>query len=481
MTALPKTIVTHQSLVLPTTTVGIVALLRGTVSTWTTRLAWSLLVAITGWRCVDIALFDFRSHPVSGDQTNFVMQAQSLLHGANLLYDADDLRRWAEFGWADKPYGLFFRTVEDGWVFAKPYGYSAYLVPFMWLFGDLAGIAIGNAVLLAAMTAVVVALLRLRLSGFVVPVLAVAFVFMSANQFYGWVVHTELFLATLVGVACWFLIRHRDSGVLAHALAGTAVAAFLFSEKATMAFVLGPLIAVVLIKMSNWQRRLVTVGAGVAATVLFVSPYLWYSGGEHWNPYQGERYYSRGEVQFGGPVSDPSPAWNTAPKGEFFGAGVIQRIAKAPEAAAQSALTTVAGRHTGLLVFAPLSLFVLARAVRRWRTMSHESRGLFVGVVAYLILYVLITPRYYIGGASLGNRYFVQISTAVVALLALDPPRRATATKMASLSALLSMVLIWPHHLTPRNAYSERLHVTTPLQRLFPPETQLSNWELFNK
>ena len=444
------------------------------------RVAWALLLVVTLWRFVDIASFDVRDGPLAGDQANFVLQAQSLRHGANLSFDSEDLRRWSEFGWADKPYGLFYRATDDGWVFAKPYGYSAYLVPFMAVLGEARGIAVANGMLLAALIAVVVALLRLRMTGPVVPLVATACVFASAAPFYGWVVHTEVFLAVLVGAACWLVIRHFDTGSYASGLSAVIVVAFAFSEKATLAFVFAPVLLLMLVKLGNWRRRVGVVAVGGAAVLVFVSPYLWYSDGQHWNPYQGERYYSFGEVPFDGVSSANDVRMKSADRNHYFSAEAFGRVGRAPEAIPQSALTTVVGRHTGLLVFAPMSLIALAYTVRRWRDADQVARLLLAGTVAYLLLYVLLLPRFYVGGSSFGNRYFVQISTATVAVLVLSPMRSATMIRAAVGSLMMSVVLLWPHHLAPRTTYSQRLHVTTPLQRLLPGETQLGNWETFS-
>jgi hypothetical protein len=435
---------------------------------------------IAAWRIIDIGLFDVRDGLLAGDQTNFVMQAQSLRHGLNLSYDADDLRRWVEFGWADKPYGLFYRETDTGWIFAKPYGYSAYLVPFIWLLGDARGIAVANAVLLGALVTVVVAVLRLRLRGPAVPLAATAVVFASSAYFYGWVVHTEVFLATGVGLACWLLIKHLDSRSYPLAVAATVVVAFLFSEKATMAFVFAPVLVVLLLRLETWRRRVGVLAAGCAAVLIFAAPYLWYSGGEGWNPYQGDRYYSLGEVPFDGASSGTEIPTKNTDRDSFFSIDVLKRISRESEDIPRSAMTTLIGRHTGLLAFAPMALFALAATIRRWRTVDASGRALFAGVVTYLSLYVLLTPGYYVGGASFGNRYFVQISTVTVALLALIPVRTATIVRAAGASAALSVVLLWPHHVAPRTTYSERLDVTTPIQRLLPGESQLGNWETFN-
>lgn len=444
--------------------------------------AWAVLVALVLWRVADLITFDFRKYPLSGDQASFVMQAQSLAHGGhNLSFDVADFERWVALGWADQPYGLFFRQTDSGWIFGKPYSYSLYLAPFMRLFGDVTGIAVANAALLVALTVVIVMILRTRYSGTAVPLATVAFVFGSASQYYAWVAHTELLLALGVGVATYSIVRCHDGNGrrIGHLVLLAATVAWLFSEKATMGFVFLPIVLVMFRRATSTRERIWFLGVGAVSVALFVSPYLWYSQGQSWNPYQGERYRATVGVPFDGSPDLLSGAWKSASKEDFFSSKVLEVVTKSPAEIPRSVVTSTVGRHTGLLAFAPMSFFVLVLAIRRFRSSRPEARAVWIGIAGYLLLYALLIPRFYTGGHSLGNRYFVQISTFVVGLLVLRGPSKKTVDRLALVAIAASVTLIGPHLMSPRNAYSQRLGVTTPIQRLLPAETQLRNWRLY--
>jgi hypothetical protein len=231
---------------------------------------------------------------------------------------------------------------------------------------------------------------------------------------------------------------------------------------------IAPVMMLMLIRLGTRRRRIGVLVAGGAAVLVFASPYLWYSGGENWNPYQGDRYYSFGEVPFDAQPSAEDIQPKSADRNDFFSIRALERIGRTPGDIPRSAMTTLFGRHTGLSVFAPMALFALAVTARRWRVVTALSKTLLTGMSAYLSLYVILSPRFYVGGSSFGNRYFVQISTVAVALLAVSPIRTRTMMRAAAASIVASVVLLWPHHVSPRTTYSERLDVTTPLQRLLP-------------
>jgi hypothetical protein len=137
------------------------------------------------------------------------------------------------------------------------------------------------------------------------------------------------------------------------------------------------------------------------------------------------------------------------------------------------------GRHTGLIVWAPLSVIALVAGLAGFRRLDVMGRAMLVAVLGYGALYLLLFPLNYFGGAhSLGNRYFVQISPVVLGLLAQQAWKTRTAVA-ASLGAMaFSLVVLWPHHTDPRMAYL-RIDRTSAVQELFPAGSNHSSYGEF--
>src|SRR5690606_21767332 len=101
---------------------------------------------------------------------------------------------WQQLGWTDYPNGLFTQQRADGWAFAKPYGYSVWLAPFLALFPAPVSVALANSVLLALYVALITAIVAAIYRGPVVPVVAGTFALSSAAVFYAFTTHSDLFL-----------------------------------------------------------------------------------------------------------------------------------------------------------------------------------------------------------------------------------------------------------------------------------------------
>ena len=122
------------------------------------RHRWSLLVllAVTVAVLVPVAttLTDIRDLKPYGDQTSHLYLGLSFAYDSHTLnFDRQDARRWQELGWVAEPFTLFFQRYDGGWAASKPYGYPAFLAPFIAALGPVHGLSIGNAVLLLALVA----------------------------------------------------------------------------------------------------------------------------------------------------------------------------------------------------------------------------------------------------------------------------------------------------------------------------------------
>jgi hypothetical protein len=439
------------------------------------RVAWAALAIATLVTCVGTLRHDYRDATLVGDQASQLMQAVSLARGGDLSYDAADLRHYADATWRERyrpPAGLLFQRDGDGWAFAKPYGYSLVVAPFLRALGPSRGVAVANTVLLLAVLAVCIALLRLRLDGPAVPLTAAALVLVSNVVPYAYVLYVELFTALVVGLAAYGLLRAaRDrtpwAAVLGFGATGLAVA-----EKSTLAIVLGPLALVALAKLPGLRARLPALAAVAVVFGLAVVPYWRASDGDSLSPYGGERYTTRGgQVPFSDPPAPPDRYGRSSTDETLSVSYVSDALGESWRDKARSAVTYVVGRHTGVLLFMPVAVVVAALALLTGRRMSAPGVAIVGGLALYALAYVvLFTDNYYGGGQSYGNRYFVQVGPLVAALAAAAPipSRRLAVGALGSIA--FGLVILWPGVRHPSTAV-EHIERTTALQRRFPFES----------
>jgi 4-amino-4-deoxy-L-arabinose transferase-like glycosyltransferase len=423
-------------------------------------------VALAIWAAVivfDTVTHDFRDPPPVGDQTSHVAQALSLAYDSHTLnFDQQDLTRWQSIGWLDQPYAVLFQRYDgDRWAFAKPYGYSLYLAPFIAAFGVPSGVAIGNTLLLLLVLGLVITAARIAYRGPAVPLIAAATVLAAYTYMYAYVVLTELFLASLVLAALTSAAAFHRSRRPAWALLSMALMGFGVSEKPAFLALFAPVVAVLV-----WQerRRWLRVAMPVlAATVFAVSclPYLKYSDWQSFTPYGGERYQVRSSTPFNGGGFVPATFETESSLDQLF-----DPVSDKLEAAAYY----VVGEHTGMLVFIPFALLVIVASLLRWRDAGALGRALLIGVLAYILSYVVLFPlNFYGGGQSLGNRYFLQIAPAVVILAVWCRLSPRLVSGLAIAGIVVGLVMLWPQHSKPNEAYSS-LDKTSALQRLMPFE-----------
>lgn len=443
-----------------------------TVAAW---VAFALVAVVVAH---SIRGYDFRDRPVFGDQASFILQAQSLAHDDhNLSYDAADFERFRDLGWADQPLGLFFQRNDHGWAFAKPYGYSVWLVPFIRVLGPGRGVAAANLVLLGIVGLLGALALRLRFRGAVVPIVLGAFLFGSYLFFYGYHLYTELFLAALVGGAFLALVKGTLGRNPVLVGAGLVVAAFLVVEKPPALVLVAPAVLVALRRIGSWRTRCALAGVAAVVALVAVVPYLHYSDFATWNPYGGERYYAATGVPFGG-----SGGYWRYHSDETFSLGYVtdNAFGDLPDKA-RSALYYVAGRHTGVAVFMPLAVFLVGVAALGWRRSDDLGRSVLAGLAAYVVFYVWFFPfNYYGGGQSFGNRYFLQASPVVLFLPALFRMRARTLAVGSAACVVVAVVLLGPHYRDPSGALLE-LHRTSPAQRLLPFEVNQTRANFFKR
>ncbi|MGK2928451.1 MAG: hypothetical protein ACSLFO_02630 [Acidimicrobiales bacterium] len=471
---------------------------------------------------------------VSGDQATFTLNALSIA-GGDLSYDEQDYDSWLDLDWEVNPRGLFMQRTDEGWAFAKPYGYSVLLAPFVnWFGAD--GISYANAGLLLAYAWCWYAIGRTRWRPAAAAMVATTATVASNAWPMAFPAHADLFVAVVVGVAVLAGVRvvlgravDRGVGAAVRAPLGRAAtilwpclavvaAAVLVTEKLPALVAVGPLLAVALWR-APWRGRIPAVLLGLAVVAVSVVPYLDYSEGASWNAYGGDRYYAPAGTPWAG-ANDPAATADTADdiiqwrtRDTMSAQKVLDNITDPSEDIPHAALTYAVGRHTGALTNQPVVATLAAAAIgavvlrrrRRARAGTNDADddgdvqagpeesgdrsypwwtpalvAAAVGLVGYAALYlVTFTDNYFGGGQSVGNRYFLQISVLVAVVpVAARITERAAATS-AVLGAAVAYALITPHLVEADDAFFHIERTTSLGERLLPFEhTQSGNWRL---
>jgi hypothetical protein len=427
-------------------------------SIWIRRATTAAMIALAiviAVQIVRVATYDITSGPIVGDQASHVLQAISIADGANLSFDQADVESFEAIGWG-LPRGLFYRTVADGYTFAKPYGYSLFLAPFVAAFGVSTGIAIANSVIVLALIGLCFAIMVRRFRPLVSLATSAVFVLGSSAYVFGYVVHPDLFLAMLSALFAYLGLRALDGGGIAVLAGLAAVTGFAVSEKPPILAAYGFVGLLLAWKRRNELSALIALAAGfVGGLAVSLVPYLYYSDFSSWNPYSGDRFYSgSGDLPF-----DLTPATSggvPAATEKFFSLNYwIDVLGEEQREIAESAVYWAIGRHTGILPFMPLAALLLV--VVCWRLPRHWNWGgaaFVAGIGAYSLAYVALFPfNYFGGGQTVGNRYLLQIVPLVLAVPVLVGLGTKQLWKIVGLSVVLSMLFLGPQLRDPERSY----------------------------
>lgn len=415
---------------------------------------------------------DFRAQRLVADQASFLDQAMSLIYDHDLRITSADVHHWTLLHWprAGHPTGLYLQRFGDGWAYAKPFGYSYWLAPFVYWFGPVRGVAVANTVLFVIAVAAVILLLRRRYRGAVVPLVVGALMLVTNVMLYLFPIGVELFYVCLLALfflAAWY----GAEGGLWPALAAVALAGFLFSEKASFALVVGPVLVWVLVRQRGWARRAGVVGVGVAVVVVSVVPYWHYSQGKSITPYGGRRYYAYNGLM---PFQQGAIVKHVKSDETISVNYVVKSTTSRPNDKAWAAAYYVAGEHIGLLVFMPIAVFVVALALWDIRRSTWYSRAALIGLGLYVLFYIVLFPRnVYGGGQAIGNRYFVQIAPVVIAIAVASGIKARRLAIAGVVGVVLPIIMLWPQLYSPRDDLY-KIYRNTPLQRLMLYEQHIA-------
>ncbi len=402
--------------------------------------------------------FHMTEYPLVGDASSHALQALSIAHDLDLKYDERDGKYWKELNWSKNPDGLFFQSYQEGYAFAKPYGYSLFLAVFIFLFGT-AGFAVGNVLIFGLINVFIFLTLRVFYEKMESVLLTISFTFFSYVYMYVFYVHSDLFLALLSSIFVFLLTKLFDQPNKLYFTALCLVTAFIVSEKPPAILVIFPVLFFYFLK----NRGIRVVGTFallfLVGFFLFILPYLHYSDYKSWNPYKGNRFYSTMSNQFTFDSNRPPSSYHAIDTGRHFDMpGVIKRVLDTSEAGekARSFYYYFFGAYTGMVVFIPFAFLIITLSILR--IMNKPDLQLLaaplIGIFLYILFYVaLFHTNYYGGGQSLGNRYFLQVFPFLVLPLGGLKLKKKKVVVLSLLTLGLSIIFVYKHHLEPERAH----------------------------
>ena len=395
-----------------------------------------------------------------GDEGTYLAMTASLVRDGDLAFDGRDRER----ALAEEPPATLVLQRSGGRVtYSKPVLYPLLAAPLYALLGARGLVALN--LLLTAGAAVVAwrFLRRLGTPGGAALTLA-----------------TFLVCGVLPFYLAW---RMSDAALVAFALAGSALAAgalrgeragpaaaaaggLLLGLVASMRFP-GAALAAAPVLGGLWlgrpRRALAIALAALLGFGLVSLAGLGLTGTA--NPYKTER--SSFSAATGYPL-----AGEEAAGGRFESHPATQSATWLPRVAwtrsGYSALYALIGRHTGLLVYFPAALVLVAVTLRR---PDRVGLALLAGPAVAVVFYLLWMPENYFGGSTfIGNRYFLMAYPALLAALPRLPRARWLALAwvvglLAGGSALASI------RAAGEAAPSSQSHAAAGLFRLLPGET----------
>jgi len=442
----------------------------------TRRLSWIVLLALGAALLVGAATFDHAAWPsLVGDESTYLMAAQSLAFDHDYLYTAADYHRFVALT-GRQPDGVILQRSPRGLTFAKPLLYPLAIAPFVRL-APARGPAIANA-LFVVLAALAAARALERRLGPAAALWVAACLFASVAFAYVFWAHEDAFLLALTaaGLAAATAWRTEDGPPLRRtALAGPALGGVLLAlvtlGRPVYAGLLLAGAAITARDGADGGRRLRAFAVAAVATLIV-------AGGAHrlasgvWNPYGGERqgFYSA----IGFPEVNLQPGlWDkwiaeggTGSWLDGFGLswGLDGRLL------GWNSLYFLAGRDLGLLPYFLPGLL----AVFLFRPGGGRAPLLLAVALGVLLLFLLRPFNFFGGGGAIANRYFLPLYPAL--WFAVGRPLRA---RTAVLCGLLAAPFLWPLWSAPR-AFPWRPDgtyrwVTPAAVRLLPFETTQSH------
>ncbi|RMH15789.1 MAG: hypothetical protein D6696_19745 [Acidobacteria bacterium] len=414
---------------------------------------------------------------VWGDEGTFLAMAESLVHDRDLAFDERDRRRLLAAAETEPGAGaVILERDDDGTIaFSKPILYPLAAAPFVALFGDQ-GPALLNALLLALALALAHAFLSRwndpGRSALVVVTFAGASVLLPYVLWRMSDVMQAAFTLAGLALSCAALrpAAARPQGRLSRLLDrrwAPCLGAVLLGLTVAMRVTNAALAAVPVLAhlFARRRRRAVALAASAALAYLAAAGLTWQLTG-HPDPYRAPRTSFTAATGYpAGPEAAAAERFDRRPATHHRSLAAVGKLDRVAYSAAYFWL----GRHTGLAVYFPAALALLAAALRRPDALGRAALLAFAACVAFFVGWL---PENYFGGHTfIGNRYLL---TAYAALLV--APRRLPGRRLlfavwglafvAYASALWSTV-----RCRGLDVYPSQSHAHAGLFRLLPYES----------
>jgi hypothetical protein len=362
-----------------------------------------------------LALADLRDSftTVRGDEGTYLAMAESLALDGDLRLEAADVERLVAAADPGRQ-AVILQQVESGDFYSKPALYPLLAAPFYRVLGGASGLVALNLLALAAALGCAWLYLR-RFDADRALLTLVSFAGAGALLAYvAWRTSDLVQVAAvLAGLAlCLGPLPRRGLGeVIPRAVAarplfagpGAALLGGLLlglagSLRITNLVMAGaPLLA---LWLHGQRRRAGLVALGVAAALLTGAASNWALAGAT-SPYRTTR--ATFDTASGYPSAEATPTENRYETS--YSKVRIRSPRLRPAVSAYAALYFLVGRHSGLLLYSPVALLLLAASLRR---LDRTGGALWLAAGGLSLLYLLWLPHnYFGGGACIGNRYFL--------------------------------------------------------------------------
>lgn len=356
-----------------------------------------------------------------GDEGTYAAMAESLAHDHDLVFDQRDRHRAVEASLGESP-NVILHRVDDHLYYSKPPIYPLLVAPFFLVAGRFAFWIVNLVVLGLAAGLAWQALPEDDQRGWkLVTFLAAS----AVPPYVVWAMSDVLqFAFAWLAVSAVALALQPSSGGSRRGLLGSRLNAWLLVAGACLGLLvvmrqpqivlaLGVVVAVGLAR--SW-RKAGLLAASAVVVIALAAAASWATVGT-WNPYTATR------TSFNAGVGYPDNAVSAPVESQLEAKRASHRYdwstdwdRRTPWSAAYS----LVGRHTGLLPYFPLALFLLAWGLSPRRL--GRRTVVTLAVVGLWAFYLLYRPDNYFGGsAAVGNRYFLPSYGILFAMLAWAP------------------------------------------------------------
>ncbi len=399
---------------------------------------------------------------IAGDESTFLAMTESLAQDGDLAFtDADRARLEAARDPARKT--VILQRAGDRITYSKPVVYPLLAVPFALVLGR-AGMFLFSGLLVAAALwlfwttvrespdrgAWALTIATFAATGVLLPQIA-------------WSMGDALQFALALGGATLCLTRRpRLAGSVAPTVGGLLLGLLVAMRLPNG--ILAAAVVLALVVGGRARRGALAAAGGVAG--LLAALLLNYALIGSVDPYRAER------ATFNVATGYPAGAGAAEAEEQFVEGRASQRLGiwptLRPRTSAYATLYFLVGRHSGLLVYFPVALVLLAAALPGIRG---ERLVLLLGAAGLVAFYLIWLPENYFGGASfVGNRYFLPAFALLLPAVA-KPPRIGWLIGVWALSMVLFYSAFDSAAGQRGRPFSSQSHVYSGLFRFLPYES----------